>query len=130
LVGTYLALIGAGMSAGLALFNLGRLNRPALLAIMATLAVLYTAVAYAFYAQWTASINVTGRKPDFWQWAREHRIEPSKIVDAYLFQATENLERNERVNSKTARLLRQSYFFGLLAPPLGVLTFACASYFG
>jgi hypothetical protein len=130
LVGIYFALIAATSSAALALHNSSKLNRQDALATFAMLLILFVALSMAFRAQWTAKINITGRKPDFWQWAREHEVPPDDIVREYLKVAAENMERNEAVNTMSSKLLRYAYATGLFVLPYGFIVFACASYFG
>ncbi len=123
LIGTYFTLVTAVLSALLALSNFGRLSRPALLSLLVAAGLFFVGVLQSYRAQWTSDLSLTGRKPDFGQWARDHQIEPQEIVRTYLETVAENLEKNERLNEQMAAHLKCAYAAGLAAPPFATLIY-------
>lgn len=80
-----------------------------------TAAVLMLGAYFALRALWVVPIYLAGRKPDFWLWVLEYDISSEKAIRAYIEQAQQSIEHNERANNSASKLMRRAYICGPLS---------------
>lgn len=119
LLGIYLAAIAAIVTAGFALMSISLLT-PALAGfLVGTAASLGFGCIFAYVAAWRADIYLPGRRPDFWRWAIDNKVNVRHALSYYLDQADICITHNDRINKRAARMLSRGYLCGLSAPWVG-----------
>lgn len=115
----YVTVLGALVTAILALRQAGILTAYLLIMIVGAALTLAIGCVFAYRAAWTARIYLPGRKPDFWMWAIQNNLDIRETASAYAEQAVDIIEQNERVADRAANRLTRAYVCGLAAPMTG-----------
>lgn len=68
---------------------------------------------------WASDINLPGRKPDFWLWAKDET--PERTYVAYLENLALQEAKNSKLNIRLSRLTTAAKASGVLAPITGFL---------
>lgn len=81
----------------------------------ATLAVVAGA-GFCLRTMGSGEINLPGRDPDFWQWARHPGVDRTSILSAYLSALENGARINSAMNQKGAFALKRAKLCALIAP--------------
>lgn len=115
----YVTVIGAFVPAAFALHQAEIFGPYVKITMFFAAVSLFVGIFFAYRAGWTARIYLPGRKSDFWAWAIENEQDTKETALAYVKQAVEIIEHNERVADRAANRLARAYLCGVAAPFVG-----------
>jgi hypothetical protein len=75
---------------------------------------------FAHAALAPADIYLPGNRPDFWQWALNHRQDVAAVTKAYLEGAAQTIVKNQSITERAAKLLWRSSLCIILSPAIGI----------
>lgn len=119
LLAVYLPVVGALITAAIALYQAGKLTLFVGLMMGGVAGSLLVGCLYAFAAAWTAPIHLASRRPLFWDWALKHDIDLRSTAMAYVKQSVETVEHNIRHSGRASGMLKSAYVCGIAAPFVG-----------
>jgi hypothetical protein len=122
----YLTVLGALVTASLALRQAQMLTAYIVILIACAAVSLLIGCGLAYRAAWTARIYLPGRKSDFWIWAMENQLSIGEAALAYAKQAEDMIAHNEKIADRAASNLAKAHLCGILAPFVGSLASAFA----
>ncbi len=73
----------------------------------------------ALITMWPSRLRLSGRDPDFWEWASHPEVTPEQSFRAYLASTEENLAINRATNDRMARAMLSAKCAGAAAPIIG-----------
>jgi hypothetical protein len=115
----YVPVVGALITAAIALYQAGKLTLFVGLMMGGTATSLLVGCLCAFAVVWTAPIYLPSRRPQFWHWALEHDVELRSAAIAYLNQSMAIVAHNERHSARASANLTKAYGCGIAAPIVG-----------
>jgi hypothetical protein len=115
----YVPVIGALITAVIALHQAEKLTLFVGLMMGGTATSLLVGCFHAFAVVWTAPIYLPSRRPQFWQWAIEHDVELRLTAMAYVNQSISVVAHNERHSARASDYLTKAYTCGVAAPFVG-----------
>lgn len=119
LLAVYVPVVGALITAGIALYQNGKLTLFAGLMMAGVGGSLVVGCFYAFATAWTAFIYMPSRRPLFWDWALEHDVDLRSTARAYIKESIETVEHNLRHSARASARLKRAYQCGIAAPFVG-----------
>lgn len=117
----YVALAGGALSGGAAIVFSATSSFPKILGygLFGFAGPLILGAMFCMAALWPTTINLPGRKPDFWLWANEVTAEEAYF--AYLKNLEIKEEQNTRLNYRLSRLMLCAKGLGVAAPVFGLI---------
>lgn len=109
----------SGAAAGLS--SAALVPRPMGYALAAATIIATAGSGFSLRAMTSAIINLPGRDPDFWQWARLPEVDRKDVAEAYLSNLAVKANLNNEVNLRSGAALDYAKRCALAAPIVALL---------